>query len=55
MGNILCCIREKKKRELNDHLVRYMYCEQCQQLYLSNYEYNKHIYVCNKKYNNSKS
>lgn len=54
MGNIFCCIKSKKNN-LDDHLVRYMYCEQCQQLYLSNYEYSKHIYECNKKYNNNKS
>ncbi len=49
MGNLCCCIRSKKK-DLEDHLVRYMYCSQCQKVYLSNYEYNKHIYKCNQTY-----
>ena len=48
MGN--CCIKSKDKKEYEEHLVRYMFCEQCQKLYLSNYEYNRHIYECNQKY-----
>ena len=49
MGN--CCIKSKDKKEYEEHLVRYMFCEQCHKLYLSNYEYNRHIYECNKKFN----
>ncbi len=49
MGNTFCCFKSKKNN-LDDHLVRYMYCEQCQKLYLSNYEYNRHIYKCNQTY-----
>ncbi len=50
MGNLCCCLKSKKKSNLEDHLVRYMYCEQCQKLYLSTYEYNRHIYKCNQTY-----
>ena len=49
MGNLCCCVKSKKNN-LEDHLIRYMYCEQCQQLFLSYNEYNKHIYKCNQKY-----
>ena len=49
MGNLICCNRDKKK-EYEEHLVRYMFCDQCQRLYLSNYEYSKHIYECNQTY-----
>ena len=55
MGNLCPCLFKSHKKDLEDHLVRYMYCNQCQRLYLSNYEYNKHIYECNQRYNNKQT
>ena len=49
MGNLCCCVKSKKSN-LEDNLVRYMYCSQCQKVYMSSYEYNKHIYKCNQIY-----
>lgn len=49
MGNN-CFKSKKNKKEYEDHLVRYMYCKNCQVLFLSNYEYNRHIYECNQRY-----
>ena len=49
MGSLCSCFK-KNKKEYEDHLIRYMYCDQCQKVYLSNYEYNKHIYKCNQTY-----
>lgn len=51
MGN--CCIKSKDKKEYEEQLIRYMFCDQCQESYLSNYEYNRHIYECNKRYKNN--
>lgn len=49
MGN--SCFKYKKKdKELEDHLIRYMFCGQCQNIFLSNCEYSKHIYKCNQNY-----
>lgn len=50
MGNT-CFKSKKNKNNLEDHLIRYMFCEKCQELYLSSYEYNRHIYKCNQRYN----
>ena len=55
MGNLCSCLFNSQKKDLEDHLVRYMYCNQCPRLYLSNYEYNKHIYECNQRYNNKQT
>lgn len=54
MGNLCCCVKSKKSN-LEDNLVRYMYCSQCQKVYMSNYEYNRHIYKCNQTYKINKS
>ena len=48
MGNSCCCVKSKKDSE--NHLIRYIYCEKCQKVYISNYEYNRHIYKCNQIY-----
>jgi len=53
MGN--CCIKSKDKKDNEEQLIRYMFCDQCQKIYLSNYEYNKHIYECNQRYKIDKS
>jgi len=45
MGN-LCCF-QKNKKEFNDHLIKYCYCQKCKHTYLSTYEYNRHIVRCN--------
>ena len=45
MGN-LCCF-QKNKKEFNDHLIKYCYCQKCKHTYLSTYEYNQHIVRCN--------
>mgnify|MGYP007008454791 CR=1 FL=1 len=47
MGNICSCFKRDKKNELNNHLIRPIYCDRCKQTYLSNYEYSKHIVRCN--------
>ena len=49
MGNCCCFIlsHRDEKKELNNHLIRPIYCDRCKQTYLSNYEYNKHIVRCN--------
>lgn len=49
MGN--CCIKSNDKKEYDDNLIRYIYCDQCNREYISYYEYNRHIYECNKKFN----
>jgi len=54
MGNICCCVKSKKK-DLEDHLLRYIFCEKCQESFISNYEYNRHIYECNQRYKINKS
>ena len=48
MGNCSSCFREKK--EYNDHLITYRYCQNCKVTFISNYEYNKHIPTCNRVY-----
>ena len=49
MGICLSCLpcSKENKKEYNDHLIRDKYCEQCKIIFLSNYEYNKHIPTCN--------
>jgi hypothetical protein len=49
MGNLCCCIKSENK-DLEDHLLRYIFCDRCQDYFISNYEYNKHIYKCNQRY-----
>ena len=48
MGNCSSCFKDKK--EYNDRLITYKYCEKCNVTYLSNYEYNRHIPTCNRVY-----
>jgi len=52
MGNIcsllICCLPDKK--EYQEHLIRERHCYRCEQTYLSNYEYNRHIVECNRMY-----
>ena len=57
MGNLFCCIKlnRDKKRDYEEHLIRYIYCDQCKREYISYYEYNKHIYECNQRYNNKQT
>ncbi len=50
MGNILCCIKLRDKKDYDEHLIRYIFCDQCKREYISYYEYNKHIYECNQAY-----
>ena len=54
MGSVcslsLCCLRKPDKKEHLDHLIRDRHCYRCQQTYLSNNEYNKHIVGCNQMY-----
>lgn len=49
MGNIgsFCSFCQPNKKPHQDHLIRERYCYKCQQTYLSNYEYNRHIVECN--------
>ena len=49
MGNMcsLCSCCKKDKKEYEDHLIREIRCYKCKVIYLSNYEYNKHIVNCN--------
>ena len=48
MGNLCsCCKLEQKRQEYKDHLIQDIYCPKCKIIYLSNYEYNKHIIHCN--------
>jgi len=46
MGSLCSCCK-KDKKELEDHLIRDRRCHKCKVIYLSNYEYNKHIIDCN--------
>ena len=46
MGNCSSCFKEKK--EYNNTLITDRYCHQCQQTFISNIEYNKHIPTCPK-------
>ena len=49
MGN--CCIKSRDiKKDNDDHLIRYIFCDQCNREYISYYEYNRHIYKCNQAY-----
>ena len=52
MGNVcsVCSFCKQDKKEHLDHLIRDRHCYRCQQTYLSNYEYNKHIVGCNQMY-----
>ena len=50
MGNICCLFRTDKKTELGDLLIREFHCYKCNQTYLSNNEYNRHIIGCNEIY-----
>ena len=49
MGCMISCFKQDKK-EYKDHLIQDRYCHKCKKMYLSNFEYNKHIINCNKVY-----
>ena len=47
MGSLLSFCKGKKNTEINNNLIREIYCPKCKMTYISNYEYNKHIVTCN--------
>ena len=38
----------ERKHGLNDRLIRDVYCPKCHVMFLSTYEFNKHIVNCNR-------
>ena len=50
MGNCISCFKEKEYNEYSEYLITNKYCYQCQQTFVSNIEYNKHIPTCPKRY-----
>ena len=50
MGSCLSYCIGQKDTDLNDHLIRDVYCSRCKSHFLSTYEYNKHIVTCNQSY-----
>ena len=53
MGSLLSFCKGKKNTEINNSLIREIYCPKCKITYISNYEYNKHIVTCNESNNQS--
>ena len=48
MGNLCCCVKSKKNNaELKINLISDIYCDKCKKIYISSYEYNRHIVNCN--------
>ena len=46
-----CCKRERiEQKDLNVGLMRDRYCYQCRRTFISNYEYNRHIPICEGTY-----
>ena len=50
MGIIISCFKEKKRNTMNDRLITNIICPTCCVSFVSNYEYNKHIPMCNPTY-----
>ena len=52
-ASLSCCScllerNRERKQELNDRLIRDVYCPKCHVMFLSTYEFNKHIVNCNR-------
>ena len=52
MGNCISCFlsENENNQQLNVHLIRDKYCQQCHVNFSSNYEYNQHIPTCKRLY-----